>query len=108
MGNERWILGAGFRQPVQRGDRICDVPGLGQAAGRPVQNEIVADLRTRLQAIHKAEFSVLIPPPIPGLGTAGGFQMMVEDRGSVGLNELRKGGTAKSSGLRTSSRNCAA
>ena len=54
------------------------------------QNEIVADLRTRLQAIHKAEFSVLIPPPIPGLGTAGGFQMMVEDRGSIGLNELGK------------------
>ena len=54
------------------------------------QNEIVADLRTRLQAIRKADFSVLIPPPIPGLGTAGGFQMMVEDRGGTGLNELGK------------------
>ncbi|MGO9060792.1 MAG: efflux RND transporter permease subunit [Candidatus Binataceae bacterium] len=54
------------------------------------QSEIVADLRTRLQSIHKADFSVLIPPPIPGLGTAGGFQMMVEDRGGTGLNELGK------------------
>ncbi len=54
------------------------------------QNEIVADLRRRLPAIQKADFSVLIPPPIPGLGTAGGFQMMIEDRFGTGLNELGK------------------
>jgi len=54
------------------------------------QNEIVADLRKRLPAIQKADFSVLIPPPIPGLGTAGGFQMMIEDRFGTGLNELGK------------------
>jgi hydrophobic/amphiphilic exporter-1 (mainly G- bacteria), HAE1 family len=58
-------------------------PGLTQA-------KIVADLRTELQPIRKAEFSVLIPPPIPGLGTAGGFQMMLEDRSGIGLGELQK------------------
>ena len=29
-----------------------------------------------------------IPPPIDGLGNAGGFQMQVQDRGGVGLVEL--------------------
>jgi HAE1 family hydrophobic/amphiphilic exporter-1 len=54
------------------------------------QTHIVDDLRQRLEAIRKADFSVLIPPPIPGLGQAGGFQMMVEDRSGVGPHALRK------------------
>ncbi len=54
------------------------------------QDVIVDDLQQRLRSIEKASFSVLVPPPIPGLGQAGGFQMMVEDRGSVGLTELQK------------------
>jgi hydrophobic/amphiphilic exporter-1 (mainly G- bacteria), HAE1 family len=54
------------------------------------QNAIVADLRQRLQSIRKAQFDVLIPPPIPGLGQAGGFQMMVEDRTGVGLGTVEK------------------
>ena len=32
---------------------------------------------------------VVIPPPIRGLGQAGGFQMMVEDRRNLGLEELQ-------------------
>jgi HAE1 family hydrophobic/amphiphilic exporter-1 len=54
------------------------------------QATIVADLRARLETIRRAEFSVLVPPPVPGLGQAGGFQMMVEDRGTSGLRELQK------------------
>jgi multidrug efflux pump subunit AcrB len=30
------------------------------------------------------------PPPVDGLGTAGGFKMMIEDRGPVGLESLQK------------------
>ena len=33
---------------------------------------------------------MLIPPPIRGLGQTGGFQMMVEDRGSLGLAALQQ------------------
>ena len=54
------------------------------------QEAIVQDLQQRLGAIQKAVFAVLVPPPIPGLGQAGGFQMMVEDRGSLGITELGK------------------
>jgi hydrophobic/amphiphilic exporter-1 (mainly G- bacteria), HAE1 family len=58
-------------------------PHLPQAA-------IVSDLRKSLQSIRKADCTVLIPPPIPGLGQSGGFQMMIEDRGGIGLTELGK------------------
>jgi HAE1 family hydrophobic/amphiphilic exporter-1 len=54
------------------------------------QAKIVADLQERLSAIRKASIQVLIPPPIPGLGSSGGFQLMLEDRAGVGLAELEK------------------
>ncbi|HAY22956.1 MAG TPA: hydrophobe/amphiphile efflux-1 family RND transporter [Desulfobacterales bacterium] len=54
------------------------------------QEKIIADLNRRLSSIEEAYAVVLTPPPITGLGQAGGFQMMVEDRGSLGLAELQK------------------
>ena len=54
------------------------------------QMSIIADLQERFAAIRKATFAVLPPSPIPGLGVAFGFQMMVEDRASNGLAELQK------------------
>jgi HAE1 family hydrophobic/amphiphilic exporter-1 len=48
------------------------------------QAKLIAELRLRLATIRKAEFAVLIPPPIPGLGQAGGFEMVLEDRGGMG------------------------
>jgi HAE1 family hydrophobic/amphiphilic exporter-1 len=53
------------------------------------QASIVAELRERLGAIRKAEFTVLIPPPIPGLGQAGGFEMVLEDRAGTGLRSFQ-------------------
>jgi HAE1 family hydrophobic/amphiphilic exporter-1 len=54
------------------------------------QANIIADLQQRFGAIRSATFAVLPPSPIPGLGTAFGFDMMVEDRTGVGLAELQK------------------
>ena len=51
------------------------------------QEKIVAGLNRELSAIQEALAFVVIPPPIRGLGQAGGFQMMVEDR-----KERRSGG----------------
>jgi HAE1 family hydrophobic/amphiphilic exporter-1 len=42
----------------------------------------------RLQAIREAFIIVIPPPPVRGLGTAGGFKMQVQDRGGVGLDRL--------------------
>jgi hydrophobic/amphiphilic exporter-1 (mainly G- bacteria), HAE1 family len=52
------------------------------------QDHIVGDLRHKLAGLQEAEFAVLVPPPISGLGQSGGFQMMLEDRRSLGLNEM--------------------
>jgi hydrophobic/amphiphilic exporter-1 (mainly G- bacteria), HAE1 family len=54
------------------------------------QNHIVGSLQRELFAIQEAQIVVLVPPAIMGLGAAGGFQMMVEDRSSLGLAELEK------------------
>jgi HAE1 family hydrophobic/amphiphilic exporter-1 len=54
------------------------------------QDQIVANLMRQFSAIQEAEIAVLIPPTLRGLGQAGGFQMMLEDRGSLGLEELQK------------------
>jgi hypothetical protein len=54
------------------------------------QASAIADLQAKVKTIPAATFAVLPPSPIPGLGNAFGFQMMVEDRGGVGLAELQK------------------
>jgi HAE1 family hydrophobic/amphiphilic exporter-1 len=59
----------------------------GKALG---QDRIVSGLNRELSGIQEALAFVVIPPPIRGLGQTGGFQMMVEDRGSLGLAELQR------------------
>jgi len=44
------------------------------------QENITAGLNRELSTIQDAIAFVIIPPPIRGLGQAGGFQMMLEDR----------------------------
>ncbi|WJR78863.1 multidrug efflux RND transporter permease subunit [Bradyrhizobium sp. NP1] len=41
---------------------------------------ITAELRKRLSAIQGAFIIVIPPPPIPGIGTGGGFTMRIQDR----------------------------
>jgi hydrophobic/amphiphilic exporter-1 (mainly G- bacteria), HAE1 family len=54
------------------------------------QDNILANLRKELATIEDAGVFVAVPPPIRGLGASGGFQLMVEDRASLGLAELQK------------------
>jgi multidrug efflux pump subunit AcrB len=75
---------------------------------------IAEELRRRCQAgVLEALVTVFGPPPVDGLGTVGGFKMMVEDRGNLGpqalqqvSDELVQRGNATSGlqGLFTSSR----
>ena len=50
----------------------------------------LAEIQGKFRAVQDGQFNVLPPTPIPGLGNAFGFQMMVEDRSSLGLGELQK------------------
>jgi len=52
------------------------------------QDKIVSTINRKLGGLQEAQAFVVIPPPIRGLGQTGGFQMMVEDRGNFGLQEL--------------------
>ncbi|MEN6439275.1 MAG: efflux RND transporter permease subunit [Syntrophobacter sp.] len=54
------------------------------------QDVIIAGINRELSQIQEAQSIVLVPPPIRGLGQTGGFQMMVEDRTSLGLTELQR------------------
>ena len=52
------------------------------------QEAILARLQGQFSRIQEAIIYGFLPPSIPGLGVAGGFQMQLEDRGGVGLQEL--------------------
>ena len=51
-------------------------------------NVITADLRKRLSAIQDAMIITIAPPPVRGIGTAGGFKMMLQDKGGRGSKSL--------------------
>jgi len=51
---------------------------------------IAAEINKRVGSIQDAFIMVFPPPPVNGLGTIGGFKMMVEDRGNLGYDELYK------------------
>jgi multidrug efflux pump subunit AcrB len=48
-----------------------------------------AALLQKLSVIQEGLVLVIAPPPVRGIGTAGGFRMMVEDRGGRGPDVLR-------------------
>ena len=55
--------------------------------GRSAQR-ILADLNACWSAVQEARIISIMPPPIRGIGTAGGFKMMVQDQGGRGLEAL--------------------
>jgi len=65
-----------------------------------------AALLQKLSAIQEGLVLVIAPPPVRGIGTAGGFRMMVEDRAGRGPEALRAavsammGRAAQTSGLK--------
>ena len=58
-------------------------------AARLPQDKIIADINRGLADIQEAQTIVVVPPTFRGVGQTGGFQMMVEDRASLGLEELQ-------------------
>ncbi|HUZ33743.1 MAG TPA: multidrug efflux RND transporter permease subunit [Xanthobacteraceae bacterium] len=54
---------------------------------------IQAELNRRLSKIQEAFIVAVVPPPVRGIGNAGGFRMIVEDRGGRGLAALREAAT---------------
>jgi hydrophobe/amphiphile efflux-1 (HAE1) family protein len=55
----------------------------------PTADEIRQDLQKRLGAITAANIFVIAPPPVQGLGTSGGFKLLVQDRAGRGPKALQ-------------------
>ncbi|EMI15285.1 transporter, hydrophobe/amphiphile efflux-1 (HAE1) family [Rhodopirellula maiorica SM1] len=53
------------------------------------QGPLIGQITQKFSAIKDAFILVIPPPAIQGLGTSGGFEMQVEDRGGAGLDELQ-------------------
>lgn len=51
-------------------------------------DDILAKLRQEMDSIKDAFIVVIPPPPVRGIGNAGGFKMMVQDRGGRGTEVL--------------------
>ena len=56
-------------------------------AGETVENEINA-ANTHFAEIADGTVMAIAPPPVDGLGNAGGFSLRVQDRGNVGREKL--------------------
>jgi hydrophobe/amphiphile efflux-1 (HAE1) family protein len=59
------------------------IPGVNAATS-------LARVRKRLAGFNEAFVLVVNPPPVQGLGAAGGFKLMIEDRDNLGPQALAK------------------
>ena len=50
--------------------------------------KILGDLQMRLSSIQEAFIITVSPPPVRGIGTSGGFKLMVQDRRDRGVQAL--------------------
>ncbi|MGK2908540.1 MAG: efflux RND transporter permease subunit [Sphingobium sp.] len=57
-------------------------------ADRKSADEITGELMQAASGITAGNVFFIAPPPIRGLGTGGGFKMMIEDRGGAGYKAL--------------------
>ncbi|MEM6487457.1 MAG: multidrug efflux RND transporter permease subunit [Pseudomonadota bacterium] len=59
-----------------------------------VAEDVLAEARTRMTGIGDAAIFVIAPPPVRGIGTGGGFTMMLQDTGGVGPVALEQAARA--------------
>jgi hydrophobe/amphiphile efflux-1 (HAE1) family protein len=57
---------------------------------RKSADDVANELRGAFSSISAANILVIPPPPVSGIGTGGGFKMLIEDRSGAGLAALEK------------------
>jgi HAE1 family hydrophobic/amphiphilic exporter-1 len=55
---------------------------------RASAEQVTGELRQKLAAITAGAIVVIPPPPVRGIGTGGGFKMIIEDRSGAGYRAL--------------------
>ena len=73
------------------GSMFCILDKFEERKTRDLYSEaVIATLRKKfVEQVPDAVITVLGPPPVRGVGRAGGFKLMVEDRGDTKSNSLR-------------------
>src|SRR5690606_5721089 len=83
--------GATFTSAPNSGAIFVVLDPFKERAGNPEKSAaaIQATLSKKLASIQEGMTVVVMPPPVRGIGTSGGFRMMVQDRGGRGAQELQ-------------------
>jgi len=83
--------GATFTQAPNAGAVFVTLSPFAERAQHPEQSAaaLQAELFKRLSVIQDAQVFVAAPPAVSGIGNAGGFRMMVEDRAGRGPEALQ-------------------
>jgi hydrophobe/amphiphile efflux-1 (HAE1) family protein len=83
--------GATFTNAPNAGAIFVTLDPFEERAKDPKQSAaaIVGQLFGRLSVIQEGLVLVVAPPPVSGIGNAGGFRMMVEDRGGRGSQAVQ-------------------
>jgi multidrug efflux pump len=68
---------------------VGPLPFEERARHGPTADQLVGTLQQRLSEIQDAQIFVIPPPPVRGLGTAGGWKLLVEDRAGRGFKALQ-------------------
>jgi multidrug efflux pump len=59
--------------------------------GRHLSADAISErIQERCREVRAATVSIFGAPPIDGLGTTGGFKLIIEDRGNLGLADLQR------------------
>ena len=83
--------GATFTNAPNSGTIFVGLAPFAERAKDPAQSApaIQRALQQKLSVIEEALVLVIVPPPVRGVGTAGGFRMMIEDRAARGPEALQ-------------------
>ncbi len=84
--------GATFTQASNSGAAFLVLEPFDKRAGDKAKSAagIQAELFKRFAPIQDALVLVILPPPVAGIGNAGGFRMIIEDRGGRGPVALQQ------------------
>ena len=83
--------GASFSQASNAATFFIQMDDYPVRADKGVTGEsILGSLRQRLGGVTGANVLVIPPPPVRGIGTGGGFKMMIQDRQGKGYQALEK------------------
>jgi HAE1 family hydrophobic/amphiphilic exporter-1 len=83
--------GATFTNAPNTGVVFASLKSFEERAALGVSgNDILRQLQGRLMGDQDAQVLVIPPPSVPGIGTGGGFKLMIQDRAGRGPRELER------------------